>query len=461
MNTSVSSLVLSLLLGALALPWASPAQAQDAPTPGRKPVVGEFYVQPPDTLAPRMVQSLKEHIDHLLRKVYVKPEDLYRPPLEGTEGFTYDQVTPQEAVPVLAGNVAAMTGEIEGLAVGQANGDIFVWSGFACRQMAMPGGRQPAILAWGHGSPLLAAVDATRRTIQVFDLRTCGPPRAPALPAGIQIIQAAMSDQGFWLAFIDADGGLWAGPPLGPFTRVEGLPGAPIMVGFTALQGLLVAADASGQTLGFALMNRQVLRRMEVPGGPFTQGFVSGQAVNLVTGSGSTVAWNLLQPGPVQATQQEQGRIFIRDGKVFYTTGLTRWLKTTRMRRPEFLLSHSASLGLLRLRDLDGETRYFSVHTGEPAQAPVQDSPDWALATGKAGVFQVNGQEFKVYDPVCQVGYLRLLCRYIPKKGFFIWWQGMESQNSFNIRPMHLPVRTSLKADSEPAWKDLYSGDLP
>ncbi len=453
---------------ALALCLAAPGlvMAQDAPpSPGRKPVVGEFYVQPPDPPAPAMVQSLRKHIDHLLRKVYVKPEDLYSPPAEGTEGFTYDQVTPQEAVPVLAGNVAAMTGEIEGLAVAGKDGAIHVWSNFPCRQMNMPGGRTPMALAWGRGSPVLAAVEPGGGAVQLFDLRSCAPPRPAALPAGARIRQAAMSDMGNWLAFVAEDGGLWAGPPPGPFTRVEGLDQAPLMIGFTPMQGVLAAADAKGQVVAFALMNRKVLRRIDVPGGPFVQGWVAGQSVTLATASGQATSVSLLTQAEAQPVlppdQGETGRIFVRDGKVFYTTGLTRWLKTTRMRRPEFILSHSPSLGLLRLRDLDGETRYYSATSGDPAPEPSREGQDWVLQYAKDGLYAVQDHEFRAFDPVCQSGYQRLYCRFIPGKGYFLWWQGQAVSRDWNPRPMHLPVRGSLRADQEPAWIDLHGGTLP
>lgn len=448
----------------LTLPHAATAQDTLA-APGRKPVVGEFYVQPPDPPAPAMVQSLRKHIDHLLREVYVKPEDLYRPPPEISETFTYDQVTPQEAVPVLAGNVAAMTGEIEGLAVAGKDGAIHVWSGFSCRQMNMPGGRSPLALAWGRGSPVLAAVESGGGAMQLFDLRSCGPPRPASLPSGVRIRQAAMSDAGHWLAFVGEDGSLWAGPPQGPYTRVEGLDQAPVMIGFTPMQGVLAAADARGQVVAFALMNRKVLRRMDLPGGPFVQGFVSGQTVTLTTASGQAASVSLLTSGETQPllppAQGETGRIFVRDGKVYYTTGLTRWLKTTRMRRPEVILSHSPSLGLLRLRDLDGETRYYSAASGDPAPAPSREGEDWTLQYAKDGKYAVKDLEFRAYDPVCQSGYLRLNCRFIPGKGYFLWWQGQSASREWNPRPMHLPVRASLRADQEPEWIDLYGGVLP
>ena len=131
-------------------------------------------------------------------------------------------------------------------------------------------------------------------------------------------------------------------------------------------------------------MNRKVLRRMDLPGGPFVQGWVSGQTVTLATASGRAASVSLLTAGETQPqvppAQGETGRIFVRDGKVYYTTGLTRWLKTTRMRRPEVSLSHSPGLGLLRLRDLDGETRYYSAASGDPAPAPSREGEDWTPA---------------------------------------------------------------------------------
>lgn len=446
------------------LAWTTPAPGQEVQPDGRKTVVGEFYVQGPATPGPEMVASLKDYVDHLLRKVYVKPEDLYVPPLEGAEGFSYDQVTPQEAVPVLAGNVAAMTGEIEGLAIGQDNGDIYIWSAYPRRKARMPGGRRPHALAWAQSSPLLAALDQSRQALYLFDLRTQGPALQVRTGHQGEITRAAMSEGGAWLAFTDSGGGLFAGPPGGPFQPVPGLGGPPVMIGFTPAQGLLVSADGRGHAVGYALMNHQILREMDVPGGPFIDGFVSGQALNLVARDGTTVAWSLLKPGPADASERGGGRLFIRDGKVHYTTGLTRWLKTTRMRRPELILSLSQRLGLVRLRDLDGQTRYYSARTGEPDLAAASAAPengDWVLLDGVNGQYRFGEQGFQLYDQVFQSGFQRLFSRYIPGKGFFLWWRSTEKPAQFNPRPMHLPVRRTVLAGPEPEWKNLYEGGLP
>ena len=176
------------------------ATAQDAPAaPGRKPVVGEFYVQSPDPPAPAMVQSLRKHIDHLLREVYVKPEDLYRPPPEVSESFTLR--------PGHAPGGRARAGRERG---GHDRGD-----------------RGPGRGREGRGHPRLERISlppdehARRRAppwpwpgagaarcwppwspgaggMQLFDLRSCAPPRPASLPSGVRIRQAAMSDAGHW-----------------------------------------------------------------------------------------------------------------------------------------------------------------------------------------------------------------------------------------------------------------------
>lgn len=440
------------------------AQAQNGDSKAvinpRKSIVGEFYIEPPEPPAPETVESLEQYVQHLFSKVYITPDQLYDLPIEGTEGFFHVQIKPQKAIPLLSGNVAVTTGKLEGLAVGLEDGRIFVFSGFPCRTMLMPDSKPPKAIAWAPESPLLAALDSTGSHVYLYNLNVCDRPEEilGARDRGIEML--SMSEEGAWLTFVDKYRSLWAGPVgelLEPVYRYED---EPIGLSFTPYQGLLVAVDRAGKVVLWALKDKEMVRTFTIPGGPFAKAVLEGHILFMTDEKGKETSWKILVRGP--AKQKPEEHLVVRDGKLYFKTGLTRWLKKTRMIRPMIFLSQSPSKGVLRVRDLDREYRYYDWNTGESLGQETVEAEDWTLVPEvKNGYYRIRGRLFRMADPVYQDEHQRLNCRYVQDKGFFLWWEEMGEPMMANPYPMHLPVRRNLRANATITWQDLHQGELP
>ena len=179
------------------------------------------------------------------------------------------------------------------------------------------------------------------------------------------------------------------------------------------------------------------------------------------TRDGGETGWKILKRGP-EATEQPKNRLFVENGQLYFSTGLTRWLKKRRMRAPEMLVSWSGEAGALRVRDMDGQTRYYSWPQGEYLGQEEIQGTDWQwIPMTPEGRWEAGGKLFRLADPVFQKGHQRLICRYIPDKGFFLWWRQMPFKLNSDPRPMHLPMRADMKDSTPPVWLDLNKGGLP
>lgn len=271
----------------------------------------------------------------------------------------------------------------------------------------------------------------------------------------------AVSRTGDWLGFIDSFNALLCGPVTGPLKEIFILEGTPVYLGYTPGQGILVAVEGSGNIIKMGMKNMARLDSDVVPGGPFNSARMAGYVVCLTRDDGSEIYWDLRKRSVVkksEALQQEPSWIYEQGDSLVYSTGVDRWKITEHLGFPLFIVSHSVKEKLLRVRDLDGETRYYSTLDGKEFSG--SKATDWKIISPENGVYKVGKASFRLYDLVCQKGALRLNGRHIEGKGFYLWWEQTIDVADLNPHPMELPVRESMLADKPALWVPLIEGAI-
>lgn len=447
--------VLALALTALSI--ALPVQGEAA----SKERVGQSYIGVPSQLKKGTAKSLKKYVSKLMSSEYVSASKLYDPPFDGLEDKLYVSVKREKAIPIIVGGVSSFAGNEEGLAAALYDGTVRVWSQYPCSKVRLPGGGGAENVGYGPGSPTLAATDSKGEKLYVYDLKQCTriPGDIPVEHGPVRMM--SVSRTGEWLALIDSFNALLCGPVTGPLNEISILEGTPLYLGYTPGQGVLVAVEASGSIIKWGMKNQSRLNSDSVPGGPFVSARMTGYVVCLSGDDGDEVYWDLRKRAVVkksEALKQEPSWIYEQYGSLVYSTGVDRWKITEHLGRPMFIVSYSATEKLLRVRDLDGETRYYSILDGKEISKIEAD--DWKMISSKKAVYKAGKQSFRLYDPVFQNGIQRLYSRHIEGKGFYLWWEQAGNYAKRNPHPMELPVRETILADKPALWVPLIEGEI-
>lgn len=427
-----------------------------------KPVVGEEYIKSlPSDLEAGTVDSLKKYVSRIIDEKYISPEDLYRTPFMGMEGKVYISVTQEKAMPVIAGGVSAYAGNEEGLAASLYDGTIRIWSDKKCSKISLPSESGARLIGYAPGSPSLVAADADGDQLYVYNLDSCSriPGDIPVKHAPIK--QIALSSTGEWLSYIDAFNTLFSGPSTGPMEEISVLEGTPIYLGYTPSQGIMVAVQGTGRIIMRGMMNNLSLKTSDVPGGPFISARMSGYVLCLTRDDGRDVYWNITSRKVVneeQALETSKSWVYMDGDSLVYSTGVKRWKVEEHLGMPLFIVSYSKEAQMLRVRDLDHTTKYYSVLDGK--EFGKVKSSDWEVVSAPDGVYKIGESKFKLFDMVYQKGPQRLYCRYIDGKGFYLWWDEAPNSVIENLHPMELPIRRSILADTKLEWIPLKKGNI-
>lgn len=423
--------------------------------------VGQSYINIPQQLEKGTTASLKKYVSKLLSTEYVSASKLYDPPIEGLEDKFYFSVKREKAVPIIAGGVSAFAGNEEGLAAALYDGTIRIWSDLPCRKIHLPGGGGAENIGYGPGSPSLAATSADGNKLYVFDVKECSrvPGEIPVEHGPVK--KMAVSRTGDWLGIIDSFNTLKCGSVKGPLDEVSVLEGTPIHLGYTPGQGVLIAVEASGKITKMGMKTMSRMNADHVPGGPFGSARMAGYVVCLTADDGTQVYWDLRRREVVkksQALSEQPSWIYEQGDSLVYSTGVDRWKVTEHLGMPMFIVSCSVKEKLLRVRDLDGETRYYSTLDGKECSSGEAD--DWEVITPKKGVYSSGKDSFRLYDRVFQKGLQALYCRHIEGRGFYLWWSQTSKYAKRNAHPLELPVRESILADQPVLWVPLIEGEI-
>jgi len=380
----------------------------------------------------------------VFKKQYFSAQDLYILPVRGFEDFSRNLLRREPADLILDRDVSAYAEGCGTLAFAKQDA-LFIRGKDFCLKTALPKPKDNIrLLSWPGKSPYLAACGEDK--VFVYNVRR-GKWVRGAHDLGRHVSGMALSSHGAWLALVDHKNRVWAGPTLGPLRRGPILSGDFLALDFSPDQGVLMVVDVNGETLLWAMHTDKLIHRFRVSGGPFERGFFQDGKLFLAASGQGGVVWDVLRQEPVRAAFKPSA--FSLDGGVLsYRTGRLGWTRTRVLQRENLSLHFSESVGAFKLRDLDGQERYFAFPSGTP-MGPVQ-ARDWELLPDTDRVYQARGKAFRTCDLIYQKGRNQLLCRFVPGKGFYVWWEDAREQGSFNPHPFALPRRDALSTDKDP-----------
>jgi hypothetical protein len=404
-----------------------------------------------EPFGPRL--PLKDLLQRTLREQYYAPMNLYSLPPEGFAKTFYIQLRPEEAVLHLAKNVSRFVADPNGLAVGMSNGAIYLWSKWPCPSVTLPGKGHVGLLAWASGSPYLAASPEGRDGVFLFDIRQCV--RVALWSPERRFKHIAVSSKGAWLGAVDEGHTLWLGKTPETPTDIARLRYGVLDLAFTPQEGVLMAVDEGGWITLWATHEKRLLEQFQVPGGPFRQARFEGARLSLTSREGTVQTWDLRRRVAV-TPEKEAERFYLSDGVLRYRTWSKYLMKKIHLGGPSLRVWHSPSLGVVRVKDIDGKERYYSATAGR--QSSVVETKDWrpVVMDDEYG-FSLGEERFQLADPVFQKEHLRLYCRYVPQAGFFLWWKERTRPGDFNPFPNRLPARRNLKEDAPLTWEWMNS----
>ncbi|MDY7001256.1 MAG: hypothetical protein SVS15_05685 [Thermodesulfobacteriota bacterium] len=385
----------------------------------------------------------------VFKQQYFSAQDLYVLPVPGFEDFSRNLLRQEPADLILAREVSAYAEDSGTLGFAKGNA-LFIRGKDFCLKTALPKPKDKArLLSWPGKSPYLAACGEQK--VFVYNVRR-GKWVRGAHDLGQGVSGLALSSYGAWLALVDHKNRVWAGPTLGPLKRGPNLSGDLLALDFSPDQGVLMVVDVNGQTLLWAMHTGKLIHRFRVPGGPFERGFFQDKKLFLAASGQGGVVWDVVRQEPVRSAF-EPSSFSLDDGVLSYRTGRLGWTRTRVLQRETLGLYFSESAKAFKLWDLDGEERCFSFPSGMPI-GPVQ-ALDWERLSDTNRVYHAHGKAFRACDLIYQKGRNQLFCRFVPGKGFYVWWEDARKEGSFNPHPFALPRRDSLSADKAPRMQFL------
>ena len=342
-----------------------------------------------------------------------------------------------------------------GLAMGFATGKVRVFSPFQCPEVTLPGGSGVSLISWLPGSPLMAAVGAECKDVFVFDLRRGAEIAERNFNATLSAV--SLSSRGTWLAVADGVHNLWVGPGAGgPMTKVASLRYEPIGLSFTPQEGLLMAVDAAGWITIWAPLTKKMVDKVQVPSGPFTRAEFADSTIILFPQEGEPVRWDILAKRVITG-ESAPSPFALRNGVLTYKTYSPRPVKKMHMFPAEFRVDFSPGQKLVRVRDIDRETRFYGLDGNPAGKAEAADFE--AVPVDPDGRFQLKDRKFALAERIFQKEHVELMCRFIPGKGYFLWWKNAPRPIEFNPKPGELPRRSGISAGEPVVWTPVEPSD--
>ncbi|OEU70963.1 MAG: hypothetical protein BA863_18690 [Desulfovibrio sp. S3730MH75] len=407
-------------------------------------------------LAGKRPVTLAELVQYSAEQQYSSLDSIYNRPPEDMTGTYYVQLSESNEVVHLDQNVNILVQKGDVLAAGHHNGLIRIYGGAGCSGVQTSA--EPVTgISWFPGSKVLAATSGNNAIVEVFRVDTCSGVFAADVNSTIE--KFSISPKGSWLAMIDKARRLWVGPPTGLFNQIFRFMHEPLMLSFSDEEGLLMAVDVAGELNMWSPLKGTQIFNTKIKGGPFKFVTADGPYLDMTTESGDRFRWDVGQRQR-SAYHEETNHFYLKNGVVSYRSPRKRLSRKVFFNPVSIEVSRSASAKAYRVNDIDGEMRYYSSVTGEPLDG-VQDLADWKkVIIGRDFTFSERGRAFILAEPIAQREFQRLYCRFIPSKGYFLWWDKVTRPDDyFKLRGM-LPHRLGISDQSPLKWEPLEVGKI-
>lgn len=407
----------------------------------------------PSKLVGKTPLSLAGFVEYSASQQYSPLDSIYNRPPEDMAGNYVVQLSKSNEVINLAEGVTNFVQEGKILAVGFKNGLVRMYGGQDC--YAVQADSEPVnSVSWYPESSLLAVSSGDNKSVEVFDVKKCVRMRVHNVNSTVDTF--ALSPKGSWLALVDEARRLWVGPATGKLRRIDRFTYQPLSLTFSNEEGILMGVDTTGKMVMWSPLKLTRIFDQKVKGGPFKSVEAYGPHLNIITEKGERFRWDVSKRVRSPFHEQEDG-FMLKNGVLFYLSPRKVFSKKVQFKPVSFSVDRSPSGKAYRVKDVDGSVRYYSALSGDP----LKDEPDFAdwkkVKVGRDYSFSERGREFSLAVPVAQREFQRLYCRYIPSKGYYLWWKKVARPDDYFKSRGLLPRREGIAADAPLEWEPLES----
>jgi hypothetical protein len=399
--------------------------------------------------------TLANYLRKAVNEQYFDLENIYNLPDPGLTDWCHYLLAPEEIKVSLAQGVTAFQGFRSALAIGFEQGCIDVYSSWPCSSLCLPRKNSTAHIAWKPDSPYLLASGQGSREVHIFDLRYCGQVNKLKLKSGIEML--CVSSKGKYMAAVDATRRLYIFTADSSKARVAAtLRFKPLALQFTPQSGLLMAADAGGWVTLWDNPHQELADKFIVEGGMFAKARFFRHFVRFSKSSGETKTVNIFAAKVAPQARPPRSFFTLQNRVLYFTSENTRLTRKLIMGPARASAGYCPENGLIRVKDIDRKTRFYDPQSGKLLHADPEEVKDCKpLPMGATWSFTHEQKSYKLADVVYQKGDLRLMCRWLEGKGYFLWWNTAPQERMFDPHPGSLPQRKNILASSAVNWKNL------
>lgn len=397
--------------------------------------------------------SLAGFVEYSASQQYSPLDSIYNRPPDDMAGNYVVQLSKSNEIVNLAEDVTAFAQEDNVLAAGFKNGVVRMYGGQGCAAAQAASGPVKSV-SWFPDSPFLAVSSAGNKFVEVFDVKNCARVRVHDVNSTVDVF--AVSPKGSWLALADEARRLWVGPANGRLRKIDRFTYQPLSLTFSNEEGILMGVDTTGKMVMWSPLKLTRIFDQKIKGGPFKSVKAYGPHLNIVTEKGDRFQWDVSKRVKAPFYEQENG-FMLKNGVLFYRSPRKIFSKKVQFKPVSFSVDRSPSGKTYRVKDVDGSYRYYSSLNGDL----LKDEPDFAdwksVKLGRDYSFSERGREFSLAIPIAQREFQRLYCRYIPSKGYYLWWKKVARPDDYFKSRGMLPRRAGIAAEAPLEWEPLES----
>ncbi|WP_421903755.1 WD40 repeat domain-containing protein [Maridesulfovibrio sp.] len=397
--------------------------------------------------------SLAGFVEYAASQQYSPLDSIYNRPPEDMAGNYIVQLSKSNEIVNLAEDVTTFIQEGNVLASGFKNGMVRMYGSQGCG--AVQAVSEPVnSVSWFPESPYLAVSSGKNKVVEVFNVKGCARERVHDVNSTVDMF--AVSPRGSWLALVDEARRLWVGPANGKLRKIDRFTYQPLSLTFSNEEGILMGVDTTGKMVMWSPLKLTRIFDQKIKGGPFKSVKAYGPHLNIVTEKGQRFQWDVSKRGKSPFYEQEDG-FFLKNGVLFYKSPREQFSKKIQFKPVSFLVDRSPSGKVYRVKDIDGNVRYYSSVDGSPLKGEY-DFADWKKVKIKSDYsFSARGRDFTLAVPIAQREFQRLYCRYIPSKGYYLWWKKVTRPDDYFKSRGMLPRRSGIASGASIEWEPLES----
>ncbi|ACS81643.1 WD40 repeat domain-containing protein [Maridesulfovibrio salexigens] len=400
--------------------------------------------------------SLAGLVEYEASQQYSSLDSIYNRPPDGMVGNYIVQLSKSNEIVNLGENVTTFVQQDNILAAGFKNGVVRMYGGQGCA--AVQATSKPVnSISWAPGSPFMAVSSGQNKVVEVFNTKECARVRVHDVNSTVDMF--AVSPRGSWLALVDEARRLWVGPAVDKLRKIDRFTYKPLSLTFSNEEGILMGVDTTGKMVMWSPLKLTRIFDQKIKGGPFKSVKAYGPHLNIVTEKDERFQWDVRKRSKFPYYEHESG-FSLKNSVLIYRSPRKVFSKKVLFKPVEFSVDRSPSGKVYRVRDVDGDLRYYSSVNGVALKGEY-DFADWKeVKLGREYGFSERGKEFSLAVPIAQREFQRLYCRYIPSKGYYLWWKKVARPDDYFKSRGMLPRRTGIAAEAPIEWEPLASKQM-